>query len=56
MAEALAITDLREPVVPLVANVLADKVEDPNAIRVRLVEQVVHGALARVCAGWRPRV
>ena len=40
MAEALAITDLREPVVPLVANVLADKVEDPNAIRVRLVEQV----------------
>ncbi|MEQ8335217.1 ACP S-malonyltransferase [Nisaea sp.] len=40
MASALAITDLREPVVPLVANVLADKLEDPSAIRIRLVEQV----------------
>tara|TARA_R110000868_G_C10850575_1_gene760787 strand:+ start:11 stop:817 length:807 start_codon:yes stop_codon:yes gene_type:complete len=40
MAEALAITDLRQPLVPLVANVLADKLEDPSEIRIRLVEQV----------------
>lgn len=40
MAEALAITDLRAPMIPLVANVLADKLEDPSEIRIRLVEQV----------------
>ncbi|WP_193182238.1 ACP S-malonyltransferase [Nisaea sediminum] len=40
MAEALATTDLRQPVVPLVANVLADKISDPREIRTRLVEQV----------------
>lgn len=40
MASALAITDLRKPVIPLVANVLADKLEDPSEIRIRLVEQV----------------
>tara|TARA_E500000305_G_C4015669_1_gene235435 strand:- start:1010 stop:1906 length:897 start_codon:yes stop_codon:yes gene_type:complete len=40
MAEALAITDLRQPLVPLVANVLADKLVDPSEIRIRLVEQV----------------
>ncbi|UUX49383.1 ACP S-malonyltransferase [Nisaea acidiphila] len=40
MAEALATTQLRQPVVPLVANVLADKIDDPAEIRTRLVEQV----------------
>lgn len=40
MAEALAKTDLRRPVLPLVANVLAEAIEDPNEIRKRLVEQV----------------
>lgn len=40
MAEALAKTDLRAPVVPLVANVLADQLTDPSEIRKRLVEQV----------------
>jgi [acyl-carrier-protein] S-malonyltransferase len=40
MAEALAITDLRQPLVPLVSNVLADKLIDPSEIRIRLVEQV----------------
>lgn len=40
MADALATTDLRQPMVPLVANVLADKLEEPSEIRRRLVEQV----------------
>ncbi|WP_420405704.1 ACP S-malonyltransferase [Nisaea sp.] len=40
MAEALATTDLRQPMVPLVANVLADKIDEPSEIRTRLVEQV----------------
>lgn len=40
MAEALATTDLREPMVPLVANVLADRITNPSEIRTRLVEQV----------------
>lgn len=40
MAEALAGADIRPPVVPLVANVLAAPVTDPDEIRRRLVEQV----------------
>jgi [acyl-carrier-protein] S-malonyltransferase len=40
MAEALAGADLRAPLVPVYANVLAAPVADPNDIRARLVEQV----------------
>lgn len=40
MAEALANADIRAPVVPLVANVLARPVTDPAEIRRLLVEQV----------------
>ena len=40
MAAALAIVDLRAPVVPLVANVTATAVTDPDAICRLLVEQV----------------
>src|ERR1700744_2174336 len=40
MAEALANVVIRPPVVPLVANVLAKAITDPNEIRARLVEQV----------------
>ncbi len=40
MAEALAKTMPKMPVVPLVANVTASQVSDPDAIRDRLVEQV----------------
>ena len=40
MAEALAGVTLVRPVVPLVANVLAAAVSDPDEIRRRLVEQV----------------
>ena len=40
MAEALATASLRAPAVPLIANVTAGPVNDPEAIRERLVEQV----------------
>lgn len=40
MAEALARTEIRSPVVPLVANVTASAVNDPETIRLNLVKQV----------------
>nr|WP_321456803.1 ACP S-malonyltransferase [uncultured Cohaesibacter sp.] len=40
MAEALAKVSIHKPDVPLVANVLANAIEDPEAIRKHLVEQV----------------
>jgi [acyl-carrier-protein] S-malonyltransferase len=40
MREALAAVEVRQPAVPLVANVLAAPVSDPEEIRRRLVEQV----------------
>lgn len=40
MAEALATVTISAPVVPLVANVLARPISDPEEIRQRLVEQV----------------
>lgn len=40
MAEALADADIQEPAVPLVANVTAEAVSDPIAIRDLLVKQV----------------
>jgi [acyl-carrier-protein] S-malonyltransferase len=40
MREALAGVTIKKPEVPLVANVLAAPVTDPEAIRMRLVEQV----------------
>ncbi|MFW8593278.1 ACP S-malonyltransferase [Cribrihabitans neustonicus] len=40
MAEALAGVDIKEPAVPLIANVRADTVTDPDEIRELLVEQV----------------
>ncbi len=40
MAEALAEVELKAPVVPLIANVTAEPVEDPETIRELLVEQV----------------
>ncbi len=40
MEEALAEVELREPVVPLVANVSAAPVQDPDEIRRLLVQQV----------------
>ena len=40
MAEALAQVEMKAPVVPLIANVLAQPVSDPTEIKRRLVEQV----------------
>jgi [acyl-carrier-protein] S-malonyltransferase len=40
MKEALETVDLREPLVPLIANVSAAPVQDPDEIRRLLVEQV----------------
>jgi [acyl-carrier-protein] S-malonyltransferase len=40
MAEALAGVTIRPPVSPLVANVLAAPITDPDEIRRRLIEQV----------------
>ena len=40
MREALAKVTISQPAVPLIANVLAGPVSDPEAIRTRLVEQV----------------
>jgi [acyl-carrier-protein] S-malonyltransferase len=40
MREALAAVEIKAPAVPLVANVLAGPISDPEAIRARLVEQV----------------
>jgi [acyl-carrier-protein] S-malonyltransferase len=40
MAEALAAVDMKAPCVPLVANVIASAVSDPDEIRKLLVEQV----------------
>jgi [acyl-carrier-protein] S-malonyltransferase len=40
MAEALAGVDIKSPAVPLIANVRADAVTDPDEIRKLLVEQV----------------
>jgi len=42
MAEALADTALRPPVVPLVANVTAKETTDPAEIKELLIEQVTH--------------
>ena len=50
MRSALAKTRLKRPLVPLVANVTAAAVEDPDAIRALLVEQVT--AMVR----WRESV
>jgi len=50
MAKALAEVEVRAPAVPLIANVLAAPITDPDEIRKRLVEQVT-GAVR-----WRESV
>ena len=49
MAEALANVQVSAPVVPLVANVLAAPITDPDEIRMRLVEQVTGTVRWREC-------
>ncbi|MES0808349.1 ACP S-malonyltransferase [Roseibium sp. SCPC15] len=52
MAEALANAEITEPVVPLVANVLAAPISDPAEIRDRLVEQVTGTVRWRESISW----
>ncbi|MFV0298859.1 MAG: ACP S-malonyltransferase [Hyphomicrobiaceae bacterium] len=49
MAEALATVEVKSPVVPVVANVLASPISDPDEIRKRLVEQVTGTVRWREC-------
>jgi len=49
MAEALANVTVNTPVVPLIANVLAAPVSDPDEIKKRLVEQVTGTVRWREC-------
>jgi [acyl-carrier-protein] S-malonyltransferase len=52
MQEALASAALIAPVVPLVANVTAQAVSDPDEIRTLLVEQVTHTVRWRESVGF----
>ncbi len=52
MEEALAAVDIKAPVVPLVANVLATPISEPEEIRRRLVEQVTGMVRWRESVAW----
>ena len=52
MAEALSKVDIKAPVVPVVANVLASAISDPAEIRKRLVEQVTGTVRWRECTQY----
>lgn len=52
MAEALAEADIKAPVVPLVANVLAAPITDPAEVRERLIEQVTGTVRWRESITW----
>ena len=49
MAEALANVTVNKPVVPVIANVLAQPISDPEEIKKRLVEQVTGTVRWREC-------
>ena len=49
MAEALARVEIKAPAVPLIANVLASPISDPDEIRQRLVQQVTGTVRWREC-------
>jgi [acyl-carrier-protein] S-malonyltransferase len=52
MAEALGKVTVHKPVVPVVANVLAAAISDPEEIKKRLVEQVVGTVRWRECVAF----
>lgn len=52
MAEALAATTFHAPAVPVVANVCAEAVSDPELIRALLVEQVTGAVRWRESVAW----
>jgi [acyl-carrier-protein] S-malonyltransferase len=55
MAKALADTEVKRPVVPLVANVTAAPISDPPEIKTRLVEQVTGTVRWRECVAAMAR-
>ncbi|MEQ1652963.1 MAG: ACP S-malonyltransferase [Hyphomicrobium sp.] len=52
MAEALSKVQVHKPVVPVVANVVATAISDPQEIKQRLVEQVVGTVRWRECVAY----
>lgn len=52
MAAALADVTINRPSVPVVANVIASAIDDPDEIRKRLVEQVVGTVRWRECVAY----
>lgn len=52
MRQALAEVTVNAPVVPVIANVLAAPISDPDQIRQRLVEQVTGMVRWTECVGW----
>ena len=52
MAEALAIATLKSPCVPVIANVVAGPLTDPDLIRQKLVEQVTGTVRWRECVSY----
>lgn len=52
MAEALGQVDIKAPVVPVVANVLAQAVSDPTQIRALLVDQITGSVRWRESVGY----
>jgi [acyl-carrier-protein] S-malonyltransferase len=52
MAEALKATDMQAPIVPLIANVTAQAVSDPEQIRNLLVEQITGRVRWRESVLW----
>jgi len=52
MAEALATVQVKAPVVPVVANVIAVAISDPDEIKKRLVEQVTGTVRWRECVTY----
>jgi [acyl-carrier-protein] S-malonyltransferase len=52
MAEALANVSIKAPVVPVIANVLAAPISDPEEIKRRLVEQVTGTVRWRECVAY----
>ncbi len=52
MQQALNLVAVHQPVVPVVANVLAAPISDPTEIKRRLVEQVTGRVRWTECVGW----
>jgi [acyl-carrier-protein] S-malonyltransferase len=52
MEEALRAVDMKAPAVPLVANVVAGPISDPDEIRHRLIEQVTSMVRWRESIAW----